>query len=56
LVFVERIQYYFRFKFSSILYCSRNGESPEDFHVSSNREKLVEAFVFGERLGIKVIA
>ncbi len=56
LVFFERIQDYFRFKFSSILYCSKNGEGPEDFLVSSNREKLVEAFVLGERLGIKVIA
>ncbi len=54
--FFERIQDYFRFKFSSILYWSKNEEGPEDFHVSSNEEKLNEAFALGNHLGIKVIA
>ncbi len=54
--FFERVQDYFKFKFSSLLYCSKNEEGPEDFHVSSNKEKLEEAFILGERLGIKVIS
>jgi multimeric flavodoxin WrbA len=53
--FFERVQDYFRFKFNSVLYCSKNETSNEDFHVSSSEEKLDEAFVLGERLGIKVI-
>jgi len=54
--FFERVQDYFRFKFSSILYCSKNETGPEDFHVSSNKEKLEEAYVLGQRIGIKIIA
>ncbi|MFX1606793.1 MAG: flavodoxin family protein [Promethearchaeota archaeon] len=53
--FFERVQDYFRFKFSSILYCSKNDTGPEDFHVSTDKEKLEEAFILGERLGIKII-
>ncbi len=53
--FFERVQDYFRFKFSSILYCSKNENGPEDFHVSSDKEKLNEAFSLGERIGIKII-
>jgi multimeric flavodoxin WrbA len=52
--FFERVQDYFRFKFNSILYCSKNETGPEDIHVSSNNEKLEEAFILGERLGIKI--
>jgi len=54
--FFERVQDYFRFKFSSLLYCSKNENGPEDYHVSSNEEKLEEAFALGERLGVKIIA
>lgn len=54
--FFERVQDYFRFKFSSILYCSKNETGPEDFHVSSNKEKLEKAYVLGQRIGIKIIA
>jgi hypothetical protein len=53
--FFERVQDYFRFKFNSLLYCSKNEAGPADFHVSSNEEKLDEAFILGERLGIRVI-
>ncbi len=53
--FFERVQDYFRFKFSSILYCSKNETGPGDFHVSTDKEKLEEAFILGERLGIKII-
>ena len=54
--FFERVQDYFRFKFNSILYCSLNENEPEDFHFSNDKEKLDEAFVLGERIGIKIIA
>ncbi|MGY5865085.1 MAG: flavodoxin family protein [Candidatus Thorarchaeota archaeon] len=54
--FFERVQDYFRFKFNSILYCSKNDSGPEDFHVSSDKEKLEEAYNLGMSLGIKVIA
>jgi multimeric flavodoxin WrbA len=53
--FFERVQDYFRFKFSSILYCSKNETDPGDLHVSTDGEKLEEAFILGERLGIKII-
>ena len=53
--FFERVQDYFRFKFNSILYCSKNEKGPEDFHVSSDRKKLEEAYNLGVRLGAKVI-
>ncbi len=53
--FFERVQDYFRFKFTSLQYCSKNEAGPADFHVSSNKEKLDEAFILGERLGIRVI-
>ncbi len=54
--FFERVQDYFRFNFNSVLYCSKNETGPEDFHVSSNKEKLDEAYILGKRLGIKTIA
>ncbi len=54
--FFERVQDYFRFKFTPLLYCSKNETGPEDFHVSSNKEKLEEAFALGQRIGIKIIA
>jgi len=54
--FFERVQDYFRFKFNSILYCSLNENEAEDLHVSTDKKKLDEAFVLGERLGIKIIA
>ncbi|MFW9793473.1 MAG: flavodoxin family protein [Candidatus Thorarchaeota archaeon] len=53
--FFERVQDYFRFKFNSILYCSKNEAGPEDFHVSSDKDKLEEAFNLGARLGIKIV-
>ena len=49
--FFERVQDYFRFKFNSILYCSKNEDGPEDFHVSTNPEKLDEAYQLGVKLG-----
>ena len=54
--FFERIQDYFKFNFSSLLYCSKNEEGPEDLHVSLNKEKLDEAENLGRTLGIKIFA
>jgi multimeric flavodoxin WrbA len=54
--FFERVQNYFRFKFNSILYCSKNESGLEDFHVTSDDEKLKEASNLGMRLGIKIVA
>jgi multimeric flavodoxin WrbA len=54
--FFERVQDYFRFKFNSILYCSKNESGPEDFHVTSDKAKLEEAYNLGMRLGIKIVA
>ena len=54
--FFERVQDYFRFKFNSILYCSKNESGPEDFHVSTDEDKLEEAYNLGMRLGIKIVA
>jgi multimeric flavodoxin WrbA len=54
--FFERVQDYFRFNFSPILYCSKNEAGSEDLHVSSNIQKLEEAFVLGKKLGAKFIA
>jgi multimeric flavodoxin WrbA len=48
--FFERVQDYFRFKFNSILYCSKNESGPGDFHVSTNPEKLDEAYQLGVEL------
>ncbi len=53
--FFERVQSYFRFKFSSVLYCSKNEEGPEDFHVSTNPEKLEEAKKLGITIGLRVL-
>ncbi len=53
--FFERVQDYFRFKFSSLLYCSKNQDGPEDFHVSTNKDKLDEASSLGRAIGIKII-
>jgi multimeric flavodoxin WrbA len=53
--FFERVQDYFRFKFNSILYCSKNDSGPEDFHVTSDKGKLDEAYNLGMRLGIKIV-
>jgi multimeric flavodoxin WrbA len=53
--FFERVQDYFRFKFSSILYCSKNESGPKDFHVSSDSEKLEEAYNLGLHLGVKIV-
>ena len=53
--FFERVQSYFRFKFSSILYCSKNETGPEDFHVSTCPEKLEEANNLGIKIGLRVI-
>ena len=50
--FFQRVQDYFRFKFNSILYCSKNEMGPEDFHVSTDSEKLEEAY----QLGVKISA
>jgi len=52
--FFERVQDYFRFKFNSILYCSKNEEGPEDFHVSTCPEKLEEANQLGRSIGLKI--
>jgi multimeric flavodoxin WrbA len=53
--FFERVQDYFRFKFSSLLYCSKNDDGPEDFHVSTDQGKLDEANNLGRAIGIKII-
>ena len=53
--FFERVQDYFRFKFSSLLYCSKNEDGPEDFHVSTCQEKLDEATSLGRAIGVKII-
>jgi multimeric flavodoxin WrbA len=53
--FFERVQDYFRFKFSSLLYCSKNENGPEDFHVSTCQEKLDEAISLGRAIGVKII-
>ncbi|MFW9787828.1 MAG: flavodoxin family protein [Candidatus Thorarchaeota archaeon] len=53
--FFERVQDYFRFKFSSLLYCSKNEEGPEDFHVSTSQDKLDEASSLGRAIGVKII-
>ncbi|MHA3964116.1 MAG: flavodoxin family protein [Candidatus Thorarchaeota archaeon SMTZ1-45] len=53
--FFERIQDYFRFKFNSILYCSKNEDGPEDFHVSTCQDKLDETSSLGRAIGIKII-
>ncbi len=52
--FFERVQDYFRFKFNSILYCSKNESGPEDFHVSTNPKKLDEAYQLGAKLGAAI--
>jgi multimeric flavodoxin WrbA len=51
--FFERVQDYFRFKFSSILYCSKNEEGSEGLHVSLCKEKLDEANQLGRLIGLK---
>lgn len=51
--FFERVQDFFKFKLNSILYCSKNETGHEDFHVSSDKEKLEEAFQLGISLGKK---
>ena len=53
--FFERVQSYFKFKFSSILYCSKNEQGSEDFHVSTCPEKLSEANKLGVTIGLRVI-
>ena len=53
--FFERVQTYFRFKFSSVLYCSKNETGPEDFHVSTSPEKLEEANNLGVTIGLRII-
>jgi len=53
--FFERVQSYFRFKFSSILYCSKNEDGPEDFHVSTCPEKLKEANNLGITVGLRTL-
>lgn len=53
--FFERVQDYFRFKFSSILYCSKNENGPEDYHVSTNQTKLTEAYEHGIKIGSGLI-
>lgn len=53
--FFERVQSYFRFKFSSLLYCSKNDQGQEDFHVSTCPEKLSEAKRLGVTIGLRVI-
>jgi multimeric flavodoxin WrbA len=53
--FFERVQDYFRFKFSFLLYCSKNENGPEDFHVSTCQEKLDEASSLGRSIGVKII-
>jgi multimeric flavodoxin WrbA len=53
--FFERVQDYFKFKFSSLLYCSKNENGPEDFHVSTCQEKLDEACNLGRSIGVKII-
>ena len=53
--FFERVQDYFKFKFSSLLYCSKNENGPEDFHVSTNQDKLDEAANLGRAIGIKIV-
>ena len=52
--FFERVQDYFRFKFNSLLYCSKNEHGPEDFHVSTSDEKLDEATSLGRTIGVKI--
>ncbi len=54
--FFERIQTHFRFKFSSILYCSKNESGPEDVHVSICDEKLEEARNLGLTIGLRAIS
>ncbi|NHI90647.1 MAG: hypothetical protein EAX87_14095 [Candidatus Thorarchaeota archaeon] len=53
--FFERVQDYFRFKFSSLLYCSKNERGSEDFHVSTCQEKLEEATNLGRQIGVRII-
>ncbi|MFW9910409.1 MAG: flavodoxin family protein [Candidatus Thorarchaeota archaeon] len=53
--FFERVQDYFRFKFSSLLYCSKNENGFEDLHVSTCQEKLDEASSLGRSIGVKII-
>jgi multimeric flavodoxin WrbA len=53
--FFERVQDYFRFKFSSLLYCSKNEEGAEDFHVLTCQEKLEEASNLGRLIGVRII-
>jgi len=53
--FFERVQDFFKFKFSSLLYCSKNENGPEDFHVSTCQEKLDEASSLGRSIGVKII-
>lgn len=54
--FFERVQDYFGFKFSALLYCSKNENGPEDIHVSTCKEKMDEAIGLGRAIGIKILS